>query len=393
MLYFFWDDSGNFKEEQMHLSCLQENLRRGLARVGRSVASKSTLPVLSHVLLATDTGRLKLAATNLELGMTTWIGAKVTTEGAITVPARLLIDIINSLPNQVIDLSLDPIRQTLHLRCADAAIAIKGIEANEFPTIPAIQPDATTAIVPANLLREGIDQVAFAAAIDDTRPILTGVALHISGQHLSLISSDGFRLAQRTICLPQSIPSPINGIIPARALIELARNISESTADVQVSLTPTGGQITFQTDNFELVSRLIEGKYPDVHRIIPQQFQTRAVLDRQQIVQAMKLASYIATAATNVVTLRLEPGAEHTLGKLTITATAAEVGEHQAVHEGTIVGDGGQILLNIGYVVDALQAMTTPQLAVELQTGQNPAVFKPVGMSDYVCVIMPMHVR
>jgi DNA polymerase-3 subunit beta len=377
----------------MHLSCLQENLRRGLARVGRSVASKSTLPILSHVLLATDAGRLKLAATNLELGVTTWIGAKITTEGSITIPARLLIDIVNSLPNELINLSLDPIRQILHLRCADAVIAIKGIESNEFPTIPTLQPDATTAIVPANLLREGIDQVAFAAAIDDTRPILTGVALHISGQHVSLIASDGFRLAQRTMSLPQSITSPIDGIIPARALIELARNISESTADVQVSMASTGGQITFQTDDFELVSRLIEGKYPDVQRIIPHQFQTRAVLDRQHIVQAIKLASYIATAATNVVTLRLEPGTEHTMGKLTITATAAEVGEHQAVHEGMIFGEGGQILLNIGYVVDALQAMITPQLALELQTGQSPAVFKPVGMSDYVCVIMPMHVR
>jgi DNA polymerase-3 subunit beta len=345
------------------------------------------------VLLATDAGRLKLAATNLELGVTTWIGAKITTEGSITVPARLLMDIVNSLPSEVINLSLDPIRQILHLRCADSAIAIKGIEANEFPTIPTIQSDATTAIVPASLLREGIDQVAFAAAIDDTRPILTGVALHISGQHVSLIASDGFRLAQRTMSLPQSITSPIDGIIPARALIELARNISESTADIHVSMTPTSGQITFQTNDFELVSRLIEGKYPDVQRIIPQQFQTRAVLDRQHIVQAIKLASYIATAATNVVTLRLDAGTEHAMGKLTITATAAEVGEHQAVHESMIIGEGGQILLNIGYLVDALQAMITPQLALELQTGQSPAVFKPVGMSDYVCVIMPMHVR
>src|SRR5215213_6181048 len=134
----------------MHLSCLKENLRRGLARVGRSIASKSTLPILSHVLLATDAGRLKLAATNLELGMTTWVGAKITTEGAITVPARLLIDVVNSLPNEVIDLTLDS-SQTLHLRCADSTIAIKGIEASEFPTIPLSSADSTTAVVPGHL--------------------------------------------------------------------------------------------------------------------------------------------------------------------------------------------------------------------------------------------------
>jgi DNA polymerase III subunit beta len=377
----------------MHLSCLQENLRRGLARVGRAVAGSSTLPVLSHVLLASDAGRLKLAATNLEIGMTTWIGAKLATEGAISVPARLLIDVVNSLPNQVIDLSLDSPSQTLHLRCADSTIAIKGIAADEFPTIPSIPHDAATASVPANILREVIDQVAFAAATDDTRPALTGVALHIAGQRAMMIASDGFRLAQRVVMLPQSIASPIDAIIPARALIELARNLGETTADVHMSITPTGGQITFQTDDLELVSRLIEGKYPDVQRIIPQQFQTRAVLDRQNVAQAMKLASYIATAATNVVKLRLEPGDEQKSGQLTISATAAEVGENQTVREGMISGEGGQILLNVDYVVDALQAITTPQLALELQSIQSPAVFKPVGTNDYVCVIMPMHLR
>jgi DNA polymerase-3 subunit beta len=377
----------------MQLSCLQENLRRGLASVGRCVANKTTLPVLSHVLLATDAGRLKLAATNLEIGMTTWIGAKVMTDGAITVPARLLIDVVNNLPNQVIDLSLDHPSQTLHLHCADSVIALRGIEANEFPTIPTAPHDATTAVVPAKLLREVIDQVVFAAATDDTRPILTGVALQIAGERVSVIASDGFRLAQRVLFLPHSMTSPIDVIIPARAMIELARNISESTADVHLSITPTGGQITFQTDDLELVSRLIEGKYPDVQRIIPQQFQTRAVLDRHHVAQAIKLASYIATAATNVVKLHLEPGNEYAAGKLTITATAAEVGENQTVREGMIAGEGGQILLNVGYIVDALQAIPTPQLALELQTVQSPAVFKPVGMSDYVCVIMPMHLR
>jgi len=377
----------------MQLSCLQENLRRGLASVGRAVATKSTLPILSHVLLATDAGRLKVAATNLELGMTTWIGAKITVEGAITVPARLLIDIVTSLPNQVIDLSLDYPSQTLHLHCADSTVALKGIEAEEFPTLPTIPHDATTAILPAKLLREVIEQVAFAAATDDTRPVLSGIALRMSGQRASLIASDGFRLAQRMLSLPQSITPPIDVIIPARALIELARNIGESTADVHVTITPTGGQITFQSNELELVSRLIEGKYPDVQRIIPQQFQTRAILDRQQIAQAMKLASYIATAATNVVTLRLEPGNDHETGKLTISASAAEVGENHTVREGMISGQAGQILLNVGYVVDALQAITTPQLALELQTVQSPAVFKPVGASDYVCVIMPMHLR
>jgi DNA polymerase III subunit beta len=377
----------------MRLSCLQEHLRRGLASVGRAAAHKSTLPILSHVLLASDAGQLKLAATNLEIGMLTWIGANISAEGAITVPARLLSDMVAGLPNDLIDLALDGTSQTLHLRCGDVTVAIKGIEAEEFPVIPTIASSSSILSLPAQALREVIEQVAYAAATDDSRPTLTGVAWRHAGQALTLTASDGFRMARRTLALPQPVATPIDVLVPARALAEVARSIGSSSGDIQVIVTPSGAQIVFRTEQTELVSRLIEGTYPDVQRIIPQTYRTRAVLDRLALSQAVKLAAYIAAAATNVVKVSIDAGSDLTAGRLTISATAAEVGENQTVREGMVSGESGQILLNAGYMVDVLDAISTPQLALELQHAQSPAIFKPVGAEDYVCAIMPMHAR
>src|SRR5262245_46973757 len=377
----------------MRLSCLQEQLRRGLANVSRAAAAKSTLPILSHILLTSEAGRLKLAATNLEIGMLTWIGANITTEGAVAVPAKLLNDIVAGLPNDLIDLALDSSSQTLRLRCGDVKVAIKCIEAEEFPTIPTIATGAPTVALLAQALREVIEQVAFAAATDDTRPVLTGVACRFGGQTLTLTASDGFRLARRALPLPSPVATPIDVLVPARALVEVARSIGDSSGDTQIVVTPSGGQIVFRTEQIELVSRLIDGTFPDVQRVIPQTYRTRAVMDRLQLAQAVKLASYIAAAATNTVKVSIDAGGDHAPGRLTISATAAEVGENQTVREGMVSGEGGQILLNARYVADVLGAISTPQLALELQHAQSPAIFRPVGAEDYVCAIMPMQVR
>jgi DNA polymerase-3 subunit beta len=377
----------------MRLSCLQEHLRRGLAGVSRAAAAKSTLPVLSHVLLASDAGQLKLAATNLEIGMLTWIGANITAEGAVAAPARLLNDIVGGLPDDLIDLTLDRASQTLRLHCGDVTAAIKCIEAEEFPTIPSLASSLPTVSLPAQALREAIEQVAFAAATDDTRPILTGVACRLAGQAITLTASDGFRLARRVLPLPSPVAVPVDVLVPARGLAEVARSIGDSSSDTQIVVTPSGGQIVFRTKQTELVSRLIDGTYPDVQRVIPQTYRTRAIMDRLQLAQAVKLAAYIAAAATNTIKVRIDAGGDQAPQRLTISATAAEVGENQIVCEGLVSGEDAQILLNARYVADVLGAINTPQLALELQRAQSPAIFRPVGVQEYVCAIMPMQVR
>ena len=377
----------------MKLACLQENLKRGLAIVGHAIGGKSTLPVLSNILLATDDGRLKLAATNLEIGITCWIGAKIESEGAVTIPAKLLSDVVGGLPNDKITLELEPRTQSVALTCARNNSSIKGIEADEYPVIPTIADQDPIASLPPALLGEAINQVAIAAATDDTRPVLAGVLMRLRGKTATFAAADGFRLAIRTIELPEPVAEPIEVIIPARALLQLGRIIGDAEGNVEITVTPNGGQVLFHTDTADLVSRLIEGRYPDIERIIPSNHSTRTVLETQQIVKAVKLASYFASASSNIVRLTFEAGGDITPGKLVISANAAEVGDNKGELDGMVHGDGGHIALNVKFLSEALATIKTPQVAIETQTAQNPGVFKPVGADDYLHIVMPMTVR
>lgn len=377
----------------MYIAIIQADLKRALSTALRAVAGKSTLPVLSNVLLATDAGRLKIAATNLDIGLTCWIGGNIEDEGAVTVPAKLLNDVIGGLPNDRVNLTLDSRTQTLNVTCARFEANIKGIEADEFPVIPTIQDRAPTASFPPALLREAIDQIAFAAATDDTRPVLTGVLIRMRGSQASFSAADGFRLAQRTMELPTAVQDTVELIVPARALQELGRIIGDSDSAVGMTVTPNGGQVLFHTNDSDLVSRLIDGKFPDIERVIPAQFMTRTIMETQDLAKAVKLASYFATASSNIVRLQMDSGGDLGPGKLTISANAAEVGDNKGAIDGMVHGEGGQIALNVRFLTEALHAIKTPQVAIETQTAQNPAVFKPVGADGYVHIVMPMSVR
>ncbi len=377
----------------MKLTCLQENLKRGLATVSHAVAGKSTLPVLANVLLATDGGRLKLAATNLEVGITHWIGAQVSEEGAVTVPARLLADVVGSLPNDRITLTLDARTQTVRLECGRFTNNIKGIEADEFPTIPSVADREPAVSLAPDVLREAIDQVAFAAATDESRPVLIGVLVRLRDTRMYLAAADGFRLATRTVNLPEPVAQPMEFIVPARALAEVARIAADAEGNVSIIVTPGGGQVLFHTESTELVSRLIEGKFPDIERIIPQQYTTRVVADTLELAKAVKLASYFATASQNVVKLVMEPGGELGPGRLVISANAAEVGDNTGELDCMVQGEGGPIALNVKYLADLLGVVKTAQLAIETQSPQSPGVFRPVGQEGYLHIIMPMSIR
>jgi DNA polymerase-3 subunit beta len=387
----------------MKLSCLQENLKKGLATVSRAVAGKSPLPVLANILLATDGNRLKLAATDLEIGITCWIDAKVEEEGTITVPSRLFNDIIGNLPNDTVSLTLDARTQTLKIECSRFTSNVKGIEADEFPPIPTVADNNPTLYVPPDVLRQSVEQVAFAASGDESRPVLTGVLVRIhadtgsGGATMTMAAADGYRLATRTIKRPEdalpSAPEFNEFIIPARAMAELVRPIAEATEPVSITITKGGGQVLFHTQNADLVSRLIDGKFPDFERIIPSEYATRSVIDTQELVKAVKLASLFATSNQNFVKLSIEPGGDVEPGKIIINANAAELGDNTGTLDGIVHGEGGQIAMNVKYLTEALNVMGTSQVALETQGTQNPGVFKPVGQEEYVHVIMPMTMR
>lgn len=377
----------------MKVSCLQENLKRGLSIVSHAVASKSTLPVLSNILITTDGGRLRLQATNLEVGITCWIGAKVEDEGAVTIPAKLLSDFVGNLPNDAVMMTLDERTQTMHLSCARSEANIKGIEAEEFPSIPSVDGSDMTIRLQPDVLKDAINQVAFAAAGDDTRPVLAGVLLKLADTGLTMAATDGFRLAVKTLELPEPVPAPQEVIVPARALVELARIVGDGEDPVEMTITPSGGQVLFHTGNVDLVSRLIDGKFPDYARIIPKQYNTRAVMDRGAFLQAARQASVFAIASANIAKMTLDAGAEFGPGRMVLSANAAEVGDNSTELEGQINGEGGQIALNVRFLQEALNAQPTPQVGFEMQTKAAPGVFRPVGDDSLLIIVMPMSIH
>jgi len=269
----------------MKLSCLQENLNRGLSVVGRAVATRTTLPITNNVLLATDQSRLKLVATNLEMAISCWIGAKVEEEGVITVPARLLTEFISSLPSEKVDINLSSKTKVLGLKCARFEARISGVDAKDFPPIPKIEEGITTK-VEVDALRQGISKVVFAAASEESRPVLTGVDAQFEGGLLTLAAADGFRLAVYKLPVATSVSEKIEVIIPARTLAELNRLMADQEEPVEITINPNKSQAIFRLKNVELVSQLVQGTFPNYTQLIPQSYNTRAVVNIAEFLRA-----------------------------------------------------------------------------------------------------------
>ncbi|MCG3208262.1 MAG: Beta sliding clamp [Anaerolineae bacterium] len=391
----------------MKVSCLQENLAKGLSIVGRAVSSRSTLPVLSNVLLATDGDRLKLSANNFELGINCWVGAKVEQPGAITVPARLLADFVNSLPPERIDMDLEESTQTLNLRCARFESNIKGIDAQEFPAVVSATDDDVAIKLDPESLRTMIKQVVFAAATDESRPVFTGVLLQFDGDTLTMAAADGFRLSVRTTPLNKSVADSLedaglvgNGakppslIIPARALMELSRVSGDQEQPIDLIVTPQRRQILFHLQDIELVSQLIEGDFPDYRRIIPPGHTTRSVVDTASFLKAVKISHLFARDSANIVRLEISPSGDELMnGRITLVATSAELGDNVAEIDASIEGQAIEVAFNAKYLIDVLSIIDSPQFALETSTSSSPGVFRTIGDDKFTHVIMPMHIQ
>ncbi len=376
----------------MKVTCLQENLAKGLGIVTRAVSPRNVLPVLGNVLLATEEGRLKLAATNLEIGITYWVGTKVEDEGSITVPARTLLDFVNTLPNEKIHLTLDTRRQSLNLKCESFTSDIKGVDAQEFPVLPSAAMGEGLSLNVVDL-REMITQTTIAAATDDTRPVLTGVLVRLEGDQLTLAAADGFRLSMRNSKLSAPVRESVSVIIPARALSELARLVGDQDEMVWMVLPSGRGQAVFRLKDAELSSSLIDGTFPDFQPIIPRSFNTRAVVSTAQFLKACKAADIFARQASHSARITITPGAESLPGKLQVNATAAETGAGETVIDATVEGPAIEIAFNVKYLVDVLTVVNTPNVALETTGPASPGVIRPVGRDDFIHVIMPMHSR
>ena len=373
----------------MKLTVSQSQFAHGLGVVARAVAPRSTLPVLNNILLATDGGRLRLSATNLELGITCWIGAQIQEEGSITVPARMLSDLITTLPGEHVELTLTPRNNSLNVHCGTSNFELRGIDAQEFPPMPV--PDLATG-VELNVadFNAMIRQVSFAASTDEARPVLQGVMLSITGNEVTLAATDGFRISVRTASLANPIENPVKVIIPARSLSELARIALDGEERVNMVVPAGRGQVIFHLKDAELVSQLIEGNFPDYHAIIPRSFKTRTVLSTQEFLKACKQAEIIAREGNNVIRVKIQPH-ENEPGTVEFSSVSEEMGSGEVVVDAAIEGSELLIAFNVRYLSEVLEVIGTPNTVLETNANNTPGLISPVGDQSYKHVIMPMH--
>ncbi len=394
----------------MKVSCLQENLSRGLSVAGRAVSTRSALPILSHILFATDAGRLRLSSTNLEMGIHCWIGGRVEEDGAIAVPARTIIDLVNAFPPDRVDLRQEVRTMTLNVRCGRSEANIKGLDAVDFPPIPTPEEGVADGIsIDPETLRTAINQVAFAAATDEARPTLTGVLMRweaAAGPTLTLAAADGYRLAVRRVLLPESeVIRPFSVIVPARTMTEWARICGElvkgrdERPPVRITFTPDGNRILFQAQTppdapvpmeVVLVSQLIPGTFPDYQQLIPRDRNTRVIAGTAELLKACQTAHIFARENTNTLLLHIHPGSDLEPGRLVVSATSAETGSDVTELDAAIEGAAVEIAFNVKFILDVLGVVNSPQVMMDIISPSSPGVVRPVGGDDFTYVVMPM---
>lgn len=375
---------------------LQENLQRGLSIVGRAVATRSTLPITANVLLCTDKGRLKLAATDLDIAISTWVGAKIDEEGATTVPSRLIGDFVSSLPPATVSLEIPERSRQMKLECARNESTINSMDAEDFPRIQEIKDGVSLQLDP-KALRRAIERVEFAAASDDSRPVLTGVHMKTDGTRLTFASADGFRLAVSDITLASAPSETVEVIIPARALRELSRLISEASEPVEIRINTQRTQVLFAMTDIEMVAQLIQGTFPNFNQLIPAEYGTRCIVDVDEFKREARIAAIFARDGSGIIRLQIAPGQGGAPGQLTISARADEIGDNEGQIDADVSGDSTKIAFNSRYLSDVLAALNG-KVALEMTSPSSQGVFralKPDGTpeGDYVHVVMPMFVQ
>ena len=375
----------------MKVTVLQENLARGLGIVSKAVSPRSTLPVLANVLVATDEGRLRLSATNLEMGITCWLAARIDEEGSTTVPARTFVDLVGTLPGDQVLLKLDAQTQTLNVRSGTSTNDIKCIDAQEFPPLPV--PDFDGAVqINIGDFREMIHQVAFAASSDEARPVLMGVLVQVDKDKLTMAAADGFRLSVRKAVLSSPASAPVSAIVPAQALKELARVATDGDEPIYMVMPKGRGQVVFRVKDVEVVSQLIDGTFPDYQQIIPRSYKSRTLVSTSSLLKACKQAEIFAREGSNVARLNIKTAqGEMQPSEVEISATSEETGKNETIVEATVDGGGLLIAFNVKFLREALEVIRTPNVALETSAPNAPGVVKPVGDEQFLHVIMPMH--
>jgi len=372
----------------MKLQVLQENLNSGLLTASRTISSKAQLPILSNVLLKATKEGLQILATNLETGVNIKIGAKIDKEGEITIPAKIFTEIVSSLSTERIDLEV--VENTLKLTTNSYQATLNGLPATEFPKFPNYSSEDLFSL-PAEKLLEAINQVAFAAATDDSRPILTGILFELEGKDLSLVATDGYRLSLKKVEVNSPVKEKISLIIPARSLIEVSRVLEEEKEKkekiLKMGFTKEQNQVVFVFPEIELFSRVIEGTFPDYQKIIPNSFTTKLILDREIFSREVKVVSIFARDSANIIKFKIQKDL------LEMSANSPQIGENKSSLEIKQEGEEGEIAFNFRFLQGFLSAVNVQEISLEINGPLNPGVFRGVSDDSFLHIIMPVRLQ
>lgn len=364
----------------MKIICTKENLKRGLNATSRVSNGSATLPVLNNVLLKTDQSVLKLSCTNLEMGINTWVRCKVEEEGGFSVPAKIFTDLINNIPEGNITLSLD--NNHLVIEAGNYKTKIKGLAAEEFPLIPQIS-DQQAVEIPTKDLKSAISQVVFAAAYSETQPEISGVLFTFEENSLKLVATDRYRLAEKAIVLVGGTPK--NVIVPNKAVQELSKALGAGNEET-VKIYFGSNQAMFKFGETEIITRLIDGQYPDYKQIIPQVFNTEIFLTTEDMTQAMRTAGIFTQTGNNVTLEFSEPG------ELLVSSSSGDLGESKVNVPCKVVGTEGRIIFNHRYILDCLSSLNTKNITFQIINENSPAVLTSEELPGYVYLVMPIKI-
>ncbi len=377
----------------MKFTCTQENLNQGFQIVQHATSKNLNLPILNNVLINLKENEIKLLTTNLDIGISYTVRGKIEKEGSFTVNAKLISDYVNLLPKENIDITLDD-KEQLHVKCSGHQTKIKGLNAADYPLIPELS-KKTKSSVNVELFREALNSVLFAVSKNENRPELNGILFKFVNNQLVLAATDSYRLAERKISIKQNSLGSVNIIVPSRTLQELVRVLSilksNIKEDSEIEIYLSEGQILFVFDNFELVSRLIEGNYPDYEQIIPGKFNTQVICSVSDLLKNIKTVSLFVKENINDINLQFQVNNDYTLkSAVHIRAFNEQLGESDATTNANITGIDNNIVVNFVYLLEGLNNIKTEEVKLEIIDNLSPIVISSANQDQYLYIVMPI---